>query len=625
MASTNGLHDRRPHGFLIFLFLFILGTSTSGHAQSWNFVDVTSQAGVAYNHGYSASSARPQQAIAGGVAAGDYDKDGWVDLYLVRGDIGPNVLLRNRGDGTFEEVGAVAGVDLTGTQGCGPFFADLNGDGWLDLFVGGIGNTRLSVFFNRGDGTFEDATSSCGIDTQLETYSAAAGDYDRDGDLDLFLTHWLQDNSMCSRLWENHGDGTFSCVETAAGVGDSSGDLFEFSFTPNFADINGDRWPDILLASDFKRSQVFLNDRDGTFTEVTTSVISDENGMGAAVGDYDNDGDLDWFVSSIWSDNPPNAGEVWGYSGNRLYRNIGNGEFEDATDEAGVRAGHWGWGASFADFNNDGHLDLYHVNGWTLEPGFERDPAPLFISNGNGTFSERAAELGADHLGQGRGIVCFDFDRDGDIDILVVTANQHPRLMRNDGGNSLNYLTIVLRGNDPNTEAVGARIYVTAGGKTQMRELRAGSNFVSQNPVEAHFGLSTATRADTVRIEWPDDVTTVLEDVPVNQLLTVDYPQAPPPPPVFLLKILDVSPNPFAVQIAIRLELPKETAGNLRIYDVAGRLVRALPVTSVNGEPVTITWNGRDAGGKRVASGVYLIRIETSRYSSQSKRIVVLR
>ncbi|MCH7550020.1 MAG: CRTAC1 family protein, partial [Candidatus Krumholzibacteriota bacterium] len=472
---------------------------------------------------------------------------------------GAGRMFLNRGDGTFQEVGQAAGVALFAGNGSGPLFADLDGDGWLDLFVGGVSGTPLFVLRNRGDGTFEDVTLASRITTANNTLSACAGDYDRDGDLDLLLTHW-SDAAGRGHLWRNDGTGRFECVDVQAGITYFGDHLYDFSFTPNFADINNDGWLDVLIAGDFGTSQVYVNNGDGTFENVTTPVISDENGMGAAVGDYDNDGDLDWFVSSVWD--TATVEDNWGSSGNRLYRNRGDGTFEDATDDAGVRIGYWGWGAAFADLNNDGHLDLFHVNGWQQRDAngvnFPEDPARLFVNDGSGHFDERSAELNANMTDLGRGVVCFDYDRDGDLDLFVANNSGPPILLRNDGGNALNYITVRLRGAPGNIEGIGARVYVTAAGATQMREIRAGSNYVSHDPAEAHFGIGRATRAEELRVEWPNGETTVLTDVAANQLVTLraaafQPPVARPPVPEFTVS---VRPNPFAREATISVHLP---------------------------------------------------------------------
>ena len=518
-SSSSSRRYRCPH-FARPLILFVavcclFGEPVPASAQTWKFKDVTVNANVRYTHGYNQATQRIRRAIVSGVAAGDYDNDGYIDLYIITGDVGSNVLARNKGDNSFEDVTVAAGVAVPQEACSGPLFADFNGDGWLDLFIGGIEETTPKLFLNKGDGTFEDVTLLSGIDTQEETYSAAAADYDKDGDLDLLLAHWWGDPRFCSRLWRNRGDATFECVDDDTGLDVVRNPLSKFGFAPNFADIDNDGWLDILLASDFETSQVFRNKGDGTFADITDpAVITDQNGMGAAVGDYDNDGDLDWFVSSIWDLDPPPEVPYDALTGNRMYENQGDGTFIDATDKTGVRLGGWGWGASFADFNNDGLLDLYHVNGFPYDdPEFFRDIAPLYIANGDGSFTDRSVELGAAHQGQGRGVVCFDYDRDGDLDILVSSANAPVVMYRNNGGNNQNYLTVKLRGMPGNTEAIGARLYATVGEVTQMRELRAGNNYVSQNPVEAHFGLDAASTVDELRVVWPDGRTTELEAV----------------------------------------------------------------------------------------------------------------
>ncbi len=488
--------------------------------SAWRFAEVADPAGVFYVHGLSVPPYREAPRIAGGVAAGDYDGDGLVDLYAVRGDIGPNLLFHNDGNGRFTEVGHAAGVDLENTIGSGPTFADVNGDGRLDLLVGGVAGTQVRLFLNRGDGAFVDATADSGLTSAPDAYSAAFADYDRDGDLDLYLTHWIAEGGRGGYLWRNDGAGHFADVSASAGL-IIPGCL---DFTPNFADIDADGWPDLLLAADFGTSRVLRNAGDGTFVDITTSAISDENGMGATVGDYDNDGDLDWFVSSI-HDADGTAEGNWGITGNRLYSNRGDGTFDDVTGSAGVREGFWGWGSCFADFDNDGHLDLFQVNGFSAAEAaqFHEDPARLFLANGDGAFTEQALARGIADTGGGRGVVCFDYDRDGDVDVFIANNQGPSRLYRNDGGNSGHYLGIVLKGAPPNTQAIGARILVRAGGTTQLRELRAGSNFASQDPAEAHFGLGRH-RTAAVTVLWPDGSKTTLKRRRADQVLEIVHP-----------------------------------------------------------------------------------------------------
>lgn len=513
---------------------------TPSPTPAWRFTDITLSAGLDATHGYRFGHEEAETMVAGGVAAGDYDGDGWIDLYVVGGDVGANRLFRNQRDGTFVDHAVAAGVALAGTRGSGPLFADFDGDGHLDLFVGGIQGTALRLFHNQGDGSFTDVTTRSGLSSVTATIGASAADFDRDGDLDLFLTHW----SFASiagipvvHLWRNDGSGRFEAADEAVGLTGLRWDYLGFgeleldvTFTANFADINDDGWPDLLLAADYGNSRVFVN-TGGHFIDATTAVISDENGMGAAVGDYDNDGDLDWFVSSIWDPNGYSEG-IWGVSGNRLYRNEA-GSFQDATDEAGVRQGYWGWGSCFADLDNDGWLDLFHVNGYGRGgeglQEFVNDPAVLFVGSKHGRFVERAAELGIADQGQGRGVVCADFDRDGDVDIFIANAEQPPRLYRNDGGNRADYLAVGLQGHGANRQAIGARIAVVQGVQRQLRELRAGSNYVSQDPAEAFFGLGRSSPTVDVLVTWPDGTRSILDAVTVNQHLVLTQPSPPTP------------------------------------------------------------------------------------------------
>ena len=496
------------------------------------FTERAASAGLSRAWGYTDPHLTDAEFMASGLAAVDYDADGDVDLYVAGGDATPNRLFRNTGDGTFVDVSAEAGLDLV-HKGSGPTFADIDGDGDLDLFVGAVDGDPYYLMENR-DGTFVDVTAESGLDIAApNTFSAAFADYDEDGDLDLALAHWGNpEQADTETLWRNAGDGTFESHSVESRIAETlvdSSDPLELqirapafrrdnSFTPNFADIDGDGDLDLLMASDFRTSQVFANTGDGRFRLTTDrEVIKDQAGMGAAVIDYDNDGDLDWFVTSIYK---VADDQTAGY-GNRLYANDGSGAFADVTDTAGVANGGWGWGACFADFDNDGHQDLFHVNGWREESDipdndYVRDRVRLFRSNGDGTFAEEAEASGLTDRGQGRGVACFDADRDGDIDIAITNNGDDPVVFyRNDSDVSNRYLGVRLE-----RFGIGARVTVAAGGRTQVQEMRAGNNFVSQNPLELHFGLGGADTAD-VTVDWLDGSQTTLSGVAVDQLLTV--------------------------------------------------------------------------------------------------------
>ena len=517
------------------------------------FTNATVESGISYWHGYlNPTPASEPEEFGGGVASGDFDGDGRVDLFVVRGDIGPNLLYRNLGDNLFEDVAEDAGVAYTRSAGynyrhSGPAFADMDGDNDLDLFVGGIEYDPSFLFRNEGDGTFTDVTAGSGIDTMTSRYtlSAAFGDYDLDGDLDMFLTHWGTPRAVgelvdTEHLWRNDSEGgtiRFTDVSLAAGIAPDiiapepvasfGGAGYDYSFSPTFARIDDDRYPDLVISGDFLTSMVYLNNGDGTFRNTTDrDVIVDRNGMGSAVGDYDGDGDLDWFVTSIWS-RPDANGDQEFELGNRLYNNH-NGVFSDVTEAAGVRDGGWGWAACFADFDNDTDLDIYHTNGW-IEPfppdRFDIDESRLFVAVGDGTFSEQAGEAGIADRERGYAAVCADFDNDGDVDVFQAHrgAENAATLWRNDT-ESNHYLRVRLVGAPPNTEAAGARIRATVGDEEMLREIVIGSNYTSQNPTVQLFGLGGASSVDTLVVEWPDGATTTRTRVESGQTLVVEHP-----------------------------------------------------------------------------------------------------
>ncbi len=503
------------------------------------FKDVAAERGLEHKSEFSAGLDKDPRFFAGGGAAGDIDNDGDIDIFVTRGDTLPNLLFINDGNGNFSDQADRAGLALPngGTANyklSGPSLADLDGDGFLDLFIGGVDGDPSLLFINKGDGTFSDITAASGLMqmTSVNTISSAFGDYDQDGDLDLALAHWgtarnSSNPGTTETLWRNDSDSTdlkFTDVSQSSQLSDQlelnlSGVLgpnYDYTFSPNFADVNGDGWPDLLSVSDFNGSQIFINNQDGTFTDMTSRTeISEGNGMGSTVGDYDNDGDLDWFVSSI--------------NGNAVYNND-DGVFS-RNRNAGVSGGGWGWGSCFADFDADGFLDIYQTNGWINNTGgnpnepYTEDASRLWMSNGDKTFTRSDVEAEIIDTEQGRGVICADFDGDLDIDVLLLINNAEKGLFLFDNNiDTKNAISIDLQGMAPNTKAIGARITVTADGKTQTRELRIGSNFTAHDPTQQIIGVGDENTIELIRIVWPDGKVTEDNNVSANQALKYSHP-----------------------------------------------------------------------------------------------------
>jgi hypothetical protein len=484
----------------------LLGVALPAGAQPV-FTDVTVAAGVDYLQ-YQVTNppvAADMPYMTGGAAAADYDDDGWVDLYVTRVDAS-GILFRNRGDGTFEDVTGPSGLTRNVPTN-GATWGDVDNDGDPDLYVTSLVVDRHYLYVNDAAGHFsEEAVARIeGVRRghAVSGTSATFGDYDRDGWLDLYVGEWAPTDSRPSdaRLLRNLGPaqpGYFADVTAAAGVTLASnlGSLTGyFPFAPRFADLDADGWPELVLTSDFGTSRLFWNDGDGTFTDgtVAAGVGGDENGMGSAIADWDGDGDLDWFITSIFD---PNG--VWGPTGNRLYRNEGNRVFSDVTDAAGVRDGFWGWGAAFFDYDNDTDLDLVMTNGihfpFAPTPSQEQyydDPMRLWRNDGPGPMPEISAAAGLTDTGSGKGLLTFDYDRDGDLDLFVVNNSGHPKLYRNDGGNQKNWLRVNVVGQTSNEDGLGTRIEVraTPSSPVRVQVVDAGSHFLGQSEKTAHFGL----------------------------------------------------------------------------------------------------------------------------------------
>ena len=498
------------------------------------FVDITAAAGVDYLH-WSPDPATARTCawtwlMAGGAAAADFDADGDTDLFAARLDE-PSLLFQNRGDGTFVDVHAALGVVTTGKVSSGLWF-DPDGDGDLDLLVTRLGVDEGNLLFVQEAGQFTEQAAAFGLALPVATpgacsriFSASAADYDLDGDEDVHLAQWnnLEPTDEPSRtvLLRNDG-GSFSDVTAAAGV--ALGPIS--AFTSGFSDFDADGVLDLWVVADFEQSRVFRGQGDGTFLDTTAAWGAglDTNGMGAAVGDWDGDGDPDWFVTAILPDDLTDCSRPdWGCSGNVLYAGGSGGPFAEQGAVAGVQDGGWGWGAAMGDLDGDGHLDLVHASGeidgagWTYGPEAPR----VFWNDGAGAATEVAAAVGVGSAGLGRSVLLFDADGDGDLDLFHTANADHPRLWRNDAP-AVGWLTVAVAGP---ARGLGARVEVTpaGGAPVQTRWIHANSGFSAVGPAEAHFGLGTAAAAD-VRVVFPDGAQVVSLGVAAGQRWSVVHP-----------------------------------------------------------------------------------------------------
>ncbi len=479
------------------------------------------------------------------VVAGDINQDCWPDLLFAThtGDAPEALIYLNRHGSEFQLVDTpMEGLpDAIGALG----LADLNGDYRLDLMVGNMfGAREMGVYTNVGTNKLELAQH---LSMSKVIFGFAFADVNQDGWVDTFAAHWDRNArpGFAPALMMNQG-GTLYPADESAGTSGAYLDQ-NFHFSPGFADFDGDHDMDLVIASDFGTSEVLENQGDGRFRVVTDrEVITDENGMGSAIGDFNNDGTLDWFVSAISKAGP--KGEFqWGVSGNRLYLgSAGELHFTNVTEQAGVRSSGWSWGSCAADFDNDGWLDLFVENGFGLLPDhvrpfvpayiygylpnslaeFHRSRPALFMNQGNARFEDKAAVWGINELTNGRGVVCVDIDRDGDIDLVTTQNSAAPRVWVNHhrGMAGNHFVGFHLIGNQPNTSAIGATVVVEANGMRQMRQVQMNSNYQSQNPATVHFGVGLADQVERLEVTWPDGLQEHLGPVPLDRYYPLIHP-----------------------------------------------------------------------------------------------------
>lgn len=661
------------------------------------YVDVTASAGInVYTTG------DPITDWGGGVAFIDYDNDGDEDIYVAAEEGAPNYLYRNNGDGTFTNVAGAAGVaDTLWTKGvkC----ADYDNDGDTDIFLGNL-YAENCLYRNNGDGTFTDVATAAGVDFAGATYGAGWADYDNDGHLDLYVVNYAEVNL----LYHNNGNGTFTDVAAAKGV------LLIFQqlgFDCTWLDIDNDNDQDLYVINDlWDGNALFRNNGNGTFTDIS-SLNGSEAGvsmsaMGTAVGDYDGDGFMDIYVTNV-------QGSVIEPDGNAMLHNNGDGTFTEVGRALHVRVQKTGWGTAFADFDNDGDEDLYVTNGSRPNDGGGNTENVLFRKDG-ADFTDITSTSGCANNGAGYGVAYGDINNDGFLEMFVLNRNAPSVLYANTTNNN-NWIKVKTVGVTSNRDGIGARIRVTAGGKTQRRDVRGGASYCSQHSLITHFGLGSATNIGTLRIRWPSGAIDIHNNVAVNHTvqategggleivpvfitrfdaaavddgveLTWDvfrdepvdgfrlyrrersqagerplggliseaehryidrdvvpggeytYAMTVVKPDGSVIRSQDVSitvpratlaleqniPNPFNPTTAIRFVLPEAGAVELAVFDVDGRHVITLARGQHAPGPHTVTWNGRNAAGDAVATGVYFYRLSAGK-STLTRKMILLK
>ncbi len=533
-----------------------------------SFVDVAARAGL---RGVSVYGGLEKKRFiietnGAGVAFVDYDDDGWSDAFVLsgtrleegtrkertwpKGAAPTNRLYRNNRDGTFADVTDTAGLRRTGwaSSVCA---GDYDNDGHTDLFVTSYGQ---DVLYRNAGGRFVDVTAKAGLASTATRWGSGCTfvDYDRDGKLDLFVTRYLKldlatvnepgQGQSClwkgipvncgpkglptdvNALFHNEGDGVFRDVSEASGVAKVTN---RYAMTALAADLDADGWTDLYVACDSTAAILYRNNRDGTFTDVAlasgaalSEFGNEQAGMGLGVGDYDNDGRLD-IVKTHFADDIP-----------ALYHGLGRGLFEDVATAVGlgVQNRYVEWGTGTPDLDNDGWPDLFYVTG-NVYPEIEahlpqyphRGPKVVFRNRGGQRFEDVSARSGpgATTGHSSRGAAFSDFDNDGDVDVLVMNMNEPPSLLRNDYAGRNGWLELALEGTRSNRSAIGASVVVTAGGRTQAQTVTSQSSYYSHDDLRLHFGLGSATKADSVAIRWPSGTLQTLRDVPARKALTV--------------------------------------------------------------------------------------------------------
>lgn len=529
-----------------------------------------------------------------GLAFGDFDGDGWDDLYVCARQ-GENKLYRNRGNGTFIDVGKAAGVNSSANTRLA-IWGDLNNDGYPELYLGNENEPDI-LFLNNGNGTFTDIAWNAGIYNPANPFSVSMADVNQDGWLDIYVANFKTEN----KLYLNNGNLTFSDYTFRSGAFSTRNAMATLFF-----DFDNDRDLDLYLVHDGQPNLFYRNTGDGRFEEISEAAgVADPGfGMGADAGDINNDGWLDLYVTNLYE--------------NKLYLNNGDGTFSDISKTAGVDDYGMGWGTNFLDFNNDGWLDLYVAN----DSYFSPYPNVLYQNNGDLTFRIVEAEGPVSSKLGGYGSACADIDLNGSVDIALSNTGTNDRLQLFENNYPPeSWVGFQLTGTTSNRDAVGARMEVWDDqGVKRMEEVVAGSSFASQNSLLQHFGLGAATGIDSVRILWPSGLEQragALEAGHYYQITEggapeILNPQVTPTKEIVSnrsITIQSVFPNPAIGRANIRFSLAMPGRYQANIFNLHGQNIKILADAFGPAGEQVLQWDGRNEAGQRQSAGVYFVAL----------------